>query len=150
MIVVPWFEAAARFCAERIEGTERADFDPGEGAVVMDGNKIVAAAVYHQYRPSNRTIEMSIAADHPRWATRGTIKQLLAYPFSQLGCIKVVALIMADNWRSIKLVQGLGFEREALLKRHASGRDLVVCSMFVETWLERWSSDGRQEFSQSA
>ena len=143
------FVVAAEHCAGRIPNTVADDFAPGEGLLVMDGLEIIAAVVYHGWRPTNAVIEMTIAASHPKWATRGTIRALLWYPFGQLGVTKAMALVDPDNKRSLKLVEGLGFEREAVLKRHAAGRDLVVCSMFRETWAERWTN-GREIISQAA
>lgn len=130
----------ARWVAERIEGCSPADFWPCEACGVLDGGgTMVAGVVYHGFRPSNRTIEMSVAADTPRWAAPGIIRQVLAYPFGQLGVTKAVAMVDPDDARTVRFVTGLGFEREAILQRHIAGKDVAIHSMFRETWLKRWN-----------
>jgi RimJ/RimL family protein N-acetyltransferase len=74
------------------------------------GPDLVAGVVFANYRGSG--IEVSIAADHPRWARKGVLRALFAYPFIQLGCRRITALIPAKNEQSLRLCQGLGFSVE--------------------------------------
>lgn len=130
----------ALWVASRIEGTVPLDFGPFEACGIVDASgQIVAGVVYHGFRRANGTIEMSVAADTPRWATPGIIRGLLAYPFGQLGVTKAVAMVDPDDARTVRFVTGLGFEREAILKRHVAGQDVAIHSMFRETWLKRWN-----------
>ena len=132
--------AVAVWVASRIAGCEPMDFRPCEAAGVLDGEgRMLAGVVYHGFRRANRTIEMSVAADTPRWATPGIIRDVLAYPFGQLGVLKAVAMVDPDDARTVRFVTGLGFEREAVLRRHIAGRDVAIHSMFRETWLGRWN-----------
>jgi hypothetical protein len=67
-------------------------------AVLRDG-KIAAVVVYHHRRTCS--LEMSIAADSPRWATRQTVSYLLSYPFlAHPNIRRVTALIERENKRS--------------------------------------------------
>lgn len=132
--------AVACWVAAHIDGTSPQDFYPCEACFVLGSDaRILAGVVFHGYRASNRTIEMSVAADTPRWAVPGIIRQVLAYPFGQLGVTKAVAMVDPDDARTVRFVTGLGFEREAILKRHIAGKDVAIHSMFRETWLKRWS-----------
>lgn len=132
--------AVAKWVADRIDGCSPADFWPCEACGVLDeAGAMVAGVVYHGFRRANGTIEMSVAADTPRWATPGIIRGLLAYPFGQLSVTKAVAMVDPDDARTVRFVTGIGFEREAILKRHVAGQDVAIHSMFRETWLKRWN-----------
>lgn len=98
---------------------------------------LIAGAVFHNYR--HHDIEVSFAADDPGWARRGTIRAILRYPFAQLGCTRLTALIARDNARAAKLLEGLGFKREGVLRRAYDGTaDALVFGMLREEchWLE--------------
>lgn len=105
---------------------------------VVIGNRLVAVCVYHTFRKMVPDIEMTIIADTPRWATRGAIQFLLAYPFNQLGCRRVTALIGRKNKRSRRLVEGLGWKLEGTCRRAWDGKqDCMVYGMLREEcrWL---------------
>jgi RimJ/RimL family protein N-acetyltransferase len=61
-------------------------------------------------------IEISFAADNARWATRDTIKRLMAWPFVQLDCHRVTCRCAASNERAIRFCRGIGFKDEGLMK----------------------------------
>lgn len=106
-----------------------------------DGRKLWGVVVYHDYSPKQRICSVSIASVYPRWATKETIKRLLAVPFQQFGVRKLCALIPSDNARSLKLCEGLGFRREATLRHHfAQGRHGVVLSMMRHEFDRRWGA----------
>lgn len=92
--------------------------------VARDG-ALVAGVIYHNFLPDYRGIEISMAATSARWATRGVIRALLAYPFEQLGCRWVLTCIPHKNEPALKLNKGLGFVQRGVLpdfydvKRHA-------------------------------
>lgn len=81
--------------------------------VLRDG-KIAAVAVYHEYR--HPSIEMSFAADSPRWATRQVIYTLMAYPFDQLEVRRVTAITRKKNRKIRRLIEGIGFKLEGTLR----------------------------------
>ena len=104
---------------------------------VERGGVLIAGAVFHNYR--RHDIEVSFASDDPRWARRATIRAILRYPFVQLGCTRLTALIARDNARAARLLQGLGFKREGVLRRAYDGTaDALVYGMLREEchWLE--------------
>lgn len=92
--------------------------------------KPLAGIVFHSYVPEYGTIEISMAAESPRWATRNIVKQLLAYPFIQLGVRKVWTATPLKNERAIKFNKGIGFKQEAVLAHHYGDDHAVICRMF--------------------
>jgi RimJ/RimL family protein N-acetyltransferase len=96
--------------------------------VVHDGKIIAGMALLTQY-PDSHDCEIGFAADTPRWATRGTIAKLMAWPLVQLDCRRVTLTIAARNTRAIKFAQGIGFEREGLIRKGRGDDDAVILGL---------------------
>lgn len=103
---------------------------PFVAVAVESYGEVVAACVYHRWVPEYGTCEMTFAAKSPRWATRGTIKALLAVPFEQFGCFSVGCVVPHAHERARKFVRGIGFVQEGV-RRHGFGpkRHAVIYSM---------------------
>lgn len=115
-------------------------FGPGRAIGVADSaDRIIAGVVFHDYQPTCKTIQISMAASTPKWATRRTIAGLLRYPFHQLGVNKVWTASPASNTRAIRFNEGIGFKREAVLERHFGDDDAVICCMFVDEFNRRFA-----------
>lgn len=69
----------------------------------------LAVVVYHNMDARSRALEISMAASTPRWATRGTIRACLHYPFTQLGCGVVVCRTPRRQRRTKRFLSGIGF-----------------------------------------
>ena len=97
------------------------DFGPlteCQGIGFASSGIIVAGAVYNNFR--GHDIQLSFAAEDPRWATRGNIRAVLDYPFNQLGCERITAFTAKGNKRARKLIEGVGFRMEGV---HPKGWD---------------------------
>lgn len=130
------------WCAARIGGT----FQVGSVAIgVARGNDLLAVAAFENYRKSNSgmplSIECSIAADSPRWATKGTIRAILSYPFEQLQVQRVTAFVQERNERSRKFLAGIGFVCEGFIRGSVDdGTGIYVTGMLREE-SRRWLGD---------
>lgn len=113
---------------------------------VADGNRPVAGVVYNEHYPDYGTMQLSMAADTPRWAQRGIVKGLLHYPFEQVGVFKLWTATPEANGRAIKFNLGAGFRKEAMLRHHFGRRNhAVICSMLVNEYRKRYKEDARGE-----
>jgi len=110
--------------------------------VAIDG-KPAAGVVYSDWMPEAGTMQISMAADTPRWAGKGVIAALLHYPFEQSGVNKLWTSTPQKNERAIKFNLGVGFTREAIL-RHQYGRKnhAVICSMLANEYRKRYVHHG--------
>jgi hypothetical protein len=61
-------------------------------------------------------VEITFAADSPKWATRETIARLMWGMFVKLDCHRVTTRIAASNHRAIRFNEGIGFRREGLIR----------------------------------
>lgn len=100
----------------------------------------VAGVVFSDYSEEYGTMQLSMAADTPRWASRGVVRALLHYPFEQLEINKLWTSTPQSNERAIKFNLGVGFTREAIL-RHQYGRKnhAVICSMLANEYRKRYA-----------
>ena len=127
--------------------------DPVNGARaigVIVGEKLVAACIYHAFRPQTPDIQMTMVADTPRWCTKGALQFLLAYPFQTLNCARVTCIVARKNKRSRRLIEGLGWKLEGTCRRAWDGRqDAMVYGMLREEcrWLDvvKVKDDGQEE-----
>ncbi len=103
-------------------------------AVIQEG-KLVAGILYYDF--FGHSINLSLASDTPRAATKTVFKAMLGYPFKQLGCKRVNALIRKGNKRSRKLAEGLGFKLEGVLRKSApDGKDLCIYGLLDTEYKE--------------
>ena len=123
-------EAIAKWVARRIPYAMQFDPCTAIGVVDEDKKKPIAGVVYHNYDPQHDTIMLSMAADDPRWAMRGTILALLHYPFEQLNVRKAWVACAFSNRRMIRFLEGINFTREAVLARHFGKEHAVILRMF--------------------
>lgn len=119
--------AVARWVAKHanLEGIKTAeDFGPHVAFGVSLDRKPVAGIVYHMFRRLSRgnTVMVSICATDPRWCSRSVLKKLFSYPFNELGCTSMTAMIAEGNSRSIRLCKGLGFTKVGVMKRGWDGK----------------------------
>lgn len=98
------------------------------------GTKILGAVAFHNYRPTFRSIEWSAAADTANWLSVPIINKIMAYPFSQLGCVRITAFIAKKNRRSRDFQERFGFKHEGALRRQAGGDDLIIYGMLNTEW----------------
>lgn len=113
----------ADWVARRIPHVGSADgFGAFFGFAVIDdmgkNSDILAGAIYHGWIPDIRNIQLSFASVTPRWATRGAIREILAYPFVQGGpeCDRITCWVEKRNKRARHLLSGLGFVLEGRMR----------------------------------
>ena len=150
MLLLNHSDALAAYAAARIPHVGSRGFGPcfaigiAEGLAVSD--ELMAVCVYHDYQGQHGTIQISLYASTPRWATRGTIRALLHYPFEQLGVRKLWMAIPHRNERAIRFNLGIGFRKEATLRQQFSRNDDAVILYMLRTDYQksRWYVRGKE------
>lgn len=134
-LVYGFDEHVANWVAERVPQVQRG-FGPCKAIGVSKDGVLIAGFVYLHWSPEAGTIEMGLAADSPKWATRRVIHFLLTYPFVDCDCQRITLVTSAQNDRANRLAEGLGFKREAVLERaFGPSEDAVIMRLFREEWL---------------
>ena len=103
----------------------------GDGAA-----RIVYAGAFNEFR--GRDIQYHAACDDPSILTRSRIKLLFQYPFEHLGVERISCVIASGNLRSRKVVEGLGWRQEGVIRKYYSNtEDGILCGILKEEcrWL---------------
>ena len=83
-----------------------------QAIAAVNGQSVCAVVLYDHYR--GQDIEMSIASTGPEWCKRGILAGFFDYPFNQLGCGRVTAIIQKKNRLARRFVTRLGFRQEGV------------------------------------
>ena len=105
--------------------------------VVVDG-KLVAGMACMNWDKQHGNIEIAMASDNPRWASRETIRRLLAWPFDRLRCQRLTTIIAADNVAALRFNEKLGFKREGVMRRGYGDKDAIILGLLKED-LPAWA-----------
>ena len=103
------------------------EFVTDHSFAVMRQGEIVAAFCYHE-RGINHW-EVTICAKNPLWCCKSVVKYILDYPFKVLRAHRLSAQCLAGNKAAAKLVEGVGFTREGVLRQYFNGADVISYSM---------------------
>lgn len=107
MLIFNCDEALAAWAGRRL-GMEIAK--PNTSIGVAHRGHIVAVAVFNNFRHPN--IEITFVTASHRWASPGAVKAILRYPFVQLRCKRLTAIIEATNQPARAFLCRLGFRLE--------------------------------------
>jgi RimJ/RimL family protein N-acetyltransferase len=111
---------------------------------------LVGGVVYHRYRGFDVLMSTYLT---PGALLPGTLRALFAYPFNDLGCKRVSAIIGKKNKKSRKLCEGLGFVLEGVMKRGLDGfEDAFLFGMLKENcrWLKEREDGWRRRTGTAA
>ncbi len=93
--------------------------------LVDDEGIIQAGAVYNNFQPQYRNIEISFGLAAKGRLTREAIRILLRYPFAQLNCRRCTAITPLKATSTRAFLEKLDFRREGVV-RHGFGNDHAV------------------------
>lgn len=120
-------DLVADFVRERLGAHTR--FVDGYTALgVVRGGQFCGGVVYHNYcaLPFGSVVEVSFAFDDPRWASRQVLETICTYPFLNLDCSRVTAIVAKSNQRSRTVVEKIGFTREGSHPKGMDGKEAAI------------------------
>lgn len=121
---------------------------PYRTAAVFDrGHRLIAGVVFHDWIKEAGTMQLSMAAISPKWATRSVLSGLFRYAFVTNGANKLWTATPHDNEAAIRFNAGIGMRQEAVLRHHfGPGRHAVIRSMLADEWrASRWFDEQAKE-----
>ena len=126
--------ALAAWAAAKIPHVGEPGFGPCTAIGIASGpgdtDQLWGVCVFHDWTPSYGTMQCSLVATSPRWASRGTLQALFHYVFRQVGARKLWVAIPHKNARAIRFGRGIGFRQDGVLREHfGRGLHTVVLSM---------------------
>lgn len=130
-------QLAEAYLKERIPHLGGGGIGAAQYGIVINGGKALAVVAFHQWDEPAKTMQVSMAADTPRWATKRTIAELLRYPFERAGAFKLWTM-QPDHEagrRAARFNQGIGFRREAVLPdQYGPALAAIVTAMTRPEW----------------
>ena len=82
---------------------------------------------YENY--TGKSITATIAVEPGCVMPKEFLRTIFAYPFQDLGCWKIVALVAESNYRSQTMLEKMGFVREATVTDYYPDGDLFIYTM---------------------
>ena len=121
----------AAWVAERIPGCARG-FGP---CVAMSvGDPIIAGVVFHNYSPESRVIEMSAAAESPRWLSRSVLARMHAYIFEDADCQMAVMRVSERNTRMLRIAKAFGYTAYKVPRLRGANEAEIILTLTSDQW----------------
>jgi RimJ/RimL family protein N-acetyltransferase len=124
-------ELVAQWVASRIRHQE--PFVTGYEAIgaIDSAGSIIGGFVYSEHRAFNGGGSVAICAAGERdWLSRGNLKVFFGYPFLQLGCHRMQAMVAKSNKRARKVIERLGFVNEGCVRQGLGpNKDAILYSL---------------------
>lgn len=144
MIVYGADEAIADWVSVNLTGKKGA-FTPSRALGVLHEGNLVAGVVYNNYQETNDgkplLVEMTIYSIDKRWCSRHNLRNIFAYPFSQLRLRRVQAICSAQNEGVIMFLKRIGFTHEGTHpSAYMDGSDALSFGMLKQNC--RWIDHG--------
>ena len=132
--------------AQFVSALTECTIPPSGGAAIglLRDDELVAGVLYEDFTGSSITATIAVAPGAV--LTREFTQAIFTYPFMQLGCGKMLALIHENNWRSHRLVKHMGFKVEAVIADYYPDGALNICTMTKADcrWLEKEHGEKNQ------
>ncbi|MFE0015980.1 N-acetyltransferase [Mesorhizobium sp. NPDC059054] len=128
----------ATWVARHIPGCARG-FGNCRAMGVLNGDRLVAGMVYHDWAPEHGVIEISGAATTPCWLTRPVLWQMFAYPFLGIACQMVVMRVSERNeqWNGRglpRLLKAYGFDKHTIPRLYGRHENGLVFTLTDDAW----------------
>lgn len=119
---IPYFEPGMVFGA------------PAAMGVLDEDGRMIAGVVFHNYDPFVANIEVSCAAESPRWGNRETFRTILRYAFDQINCRRITAVTPRRATSARQFLEGLGFKREGSARFGFGTDNAIIYGLLSEEW----------------
>jgi len=135
-------EGIAAFVGSRIEGGHRG-FGKHLSMGIVDGDRLLAGVIFHNFNPEAGVIEFSAASITARWLSRPVLWAMFNYAFNDAGCQLVVMRVSEVNrtWngRGIqRILKAYGFKEVRIENLRGRG----IAEMIYTLTDEAWASNG--------
>ena len=92
-----------------------------------EDDSVLAAVAFDGFTPYECCIHLVV--DDLRGVSRGSLREVFRYPFQACGLLRLSASVSADNSRSIRLIERLGFTKEGVKRQSIDGIDEIIYGM---------------------
>lgn len=114
------------------------------GVVLKETGELVGTLGYHNVSRRDLSAEIGYDLSKAHWGKgimTEAVKAVIRYGFEQMNLNRIEATVDSENSRSIKLLEGLGFRREGLLREKyyykEQFHDELIYSLLKRDWEKR-------------
>lgn len=102
---------------------------------VVDKHDMPAGCVvFNSYIPETGNIMVSFASEKRNWLTKKLISDILRYPFGQLGCGRITALVPPSATNATQFLTRMGWKREGCIRSGFGDQDAIVWGLLASEW----------------
>lgn len=127
-------EELAAWAAKRIFTNGGSFGQPFSTMGVLDDGRVVGVVVFHNYSREHGVIEMSAAADTPRWLTRPVLKDMFSFAFRRLECQMVTLRVDPSDTRLARILTAYGFDALRIPRMRGRDRDEILFTLTDDAW----------------
>lgn len=127
-------EAFGTWAAQRIFAAGGSFAPPYSTMGVFDESTLIGVIVYHNYSADHGVIELSGAADTPRWLTRHVLFHMFAFPFLSLGCQMVTMRVDPADRRLRRILTAYGFDSITIPRLRGRDKDETLYTLTDDKW----------------
>ena len=109
-------------------------FGPCRAVGVVNDDMILGGVVFSDYRPMFSSIEASFASASPRWLTPNLVRNILSYPFDQLGVNRISSHTPRKAGPARRFLQKFGFVEEGVMREGFGDDDCIVSGLLASDW----------------
>lgn len=114
--------------------------------VVDEFSQPIAVAAFHNFTECNCEISLATLG-HRTLASPRILRELLSYPFDQLGLRRLTAVVRPDNHRSLEQVRRMGFLVEGLVRNWYPDSHGILLGLLREDC--KWAAHQRHRHHQT-
>ena len=100
--------------------------------------KVVAGFIFYNHAEWYKTIEVGIALETKLPILRGILRDVMRYPFVQLGCERMTAYVPKRAKESRKLVKAVGFVEEGNMRHGLGIDDCIIYGILKKEAQNKW------------
>lgn len=126
-------EGIAAFVAANIPGCERG-FEGYVTLGVVEGDRLVAGVVYHNWNPESAVIELSAASVSKRWLSRPVLEAMFKYPFEDIACQMVVLRVSENNRSMYRIATAYGFTPYPIPRLRGRDEAEIIFTLTDDAW----------------
>lgn len=98
------------------------------------GDPIIAGVVFHNWSPEAGVMEMSAAADSPRWLSRSVLKAMHSYIFADAGCQLAVMRVSEQNERMLRIGKAYGYTPHRVPRLRGREEAEIILTLTDDQW----------------
>lgn len=101
---------------------------------VMDGDKAIAGMLFYDFDRAAGVIQVSGAADTPRWLTKPVLWEMFHYPFDEIGCQALVMRVDPEDRRLGRILTAYGFVCHVIPRLRGRDKAEALYVLYDDVW----------------